>query len=523
LYDESTSQCCCLLTTIDNAPSELQKLSLRSETASEPAEARSIHRPTNATLEPPGQVANASPAQGTIGSSIASFHVIPSTVPFEVSSSDLSLPCFSMGVCQKNNGFFGREDILQQIDGFLLPGDDPHGTDASTLRSFAICGLGGMGKTELAVQYAYTRRKHFEAIFWLGADNATLLEDEFARIAARLGLEGADEKNDLAASRELVKGWLTSPGRKTSNNIEGDEVPWLLIFDNVDDMDVLSDYWPTHGHGSVLITSRDPLAKNNVYTVRDGVDLPPFSTQETVDFMQKTTQIRAQGPSLTALSQIADRIQGLPIAVKQIAAIIREFRMSYADFLKFYDREGMQRAREILSRAREGVNDSSLAIVWALDKLSPGANALLCVMSLLHPDNFPEYIVSESNTIDLPEFPSNSAEYYLARANLLQSSLVSQHEESETLSVHRLVQDTAKTLIDDDRLFSVFRAAFSLVSTQWPLNEIENTYDISRHDRCAQIFPSILKLKMGLEELFRQHPGLKVDHSIAKLLNNSGW
>jgi hypothetical protein len=70
------------------------------------------------------------------------------------------------------------------------------------LCSFAICGLAGMGETELAVEYAYSRKDNFEAVFWLGADDTQILASNFTQITRQLGLE--DGLADIAASRDVA-------------------------------------------------------------------------------------------------------------------------------------------------------------------------------------------------------------------------------------------------------------------------------------------------------------------------------
>ncbi|PVH75065.1 hypothetical protein DL98DRAFT_575303 [Cadophora sp. DSE1049] len=139
---------------------------------------------------------------------------------------------------------------------------------------YARCGMGGIGKTHIAVEYAYSRMSKYDAIFFLTADRKTILCKEFARVAIQLGLEEQSQANDLTVSCGIVKGWLSHPVRSyDSPPSPGNEASWLLIFDNVDSLDVLEDFWPTIGSGAVLITSRDSLARNPIYTANNGIDL----------------------------------------------------------------------------------------------------------------------------------------------------------------------------------------------------------------------------------------------------------
>ncbi|RSL62727.1 hypothetical protein CEP53_004673 [Fusarium sp. AF-6] len=288
-----------------------------------------------------------SPADTVAGSStVESYEVVPAVAALEVSARDPKLPCFVLGDYWRKDAFMGREDTLKIIDDHLLPeninpdkgqGSDSSSQDGSDLRSFAICGLGGIGKTELAVQYAHTRKKYFEAIFWLGADDSKILASSFANLAVQLGLEDEDSV-DVTASRDIVMGWLSRPLRQTSKPDEpGNFVNWLLIFDNVDNLDVLDDYWPKLGRGSVLITSRDPNAKQNMY-IHEGLHLPPLTNTETEVLMQKLTHplntIRNE-PHATWYSSQGDSGQGdekeAKYTARQVTVLQSSPRFSPAD------------------------------------------------------------------------------------------------------------------------------------------------------------------------------------------------
>ncbi|KAH8162522.1 hypothetical protein CIB48_g5721 [Xylaria polymorpha] len=166
------------------------------------------------------------------------------------------------------------DDILDLIDKNLLP---EHRRNVNfgegSLRSFALCGMDGIGKTQIAVEYAYSRRPQFDAIFFVTVDGKAVLSEDLARIDQQLGLEDEREANNLTVSIEIVKGWLLNPVRSyDAPPSAANEVFWLLIFDNVNDLDVLEEFWPTTGSGAVLITSRDSLAKNQIHTANNGVN-----------------------------------------------------------------------------------------------------------------------------------------------------------------------------------------------------------------------------------------------------------
>lgn len=100
----------------------------------------------------------------------------------------------------RNPGFFGQTNVLTRIDEALFPE-----SDARQLRSFVLCGLGGIGKTEIANEFVWSRKTRFNAIFWVSADTTQKLAAGFSDIARELGLEDPDSNNDPVGTREIVK------------------------------------------------------------------------------------------------------------------------------------------------------------------------------------------------------------------------------------------------------------------------------------------------------------------------------
>jgi tetratricopeptide (TPR) repeat protein len=416
---------------------------------------------------------------------------------------------------------------MECVDRVLLPSSARRDSEdaGDQLRSFAICGLGGMGKTELAAEYAYSRKDQFEAIFWLGADDAKILASNFAQIAQRLGLE--DDQSDFAASRDIAMGWLSLPLKKVAEPDTPENVAdWLVIFDNVDNLDVLSDYWPKFGRGSVLVTSRDPFAKHNLY-VEEGINLRPLSSSESEAMMQRLTHVKADTTNRNALSAIAGKLDGFPLAINQMSGVFRQLRLSYTDFLKYYNEEGIeglfdkQTERETADNAH---TIRSLATVWALDRLSKGTRALLQVICLLDPDEIPEeLLINKSASAKLDGYPTSRGDYYKARSELVASSLINQDAEHKNISLHRLIQETAKARMEPNELVAAFQAAGSLIISAWPFQSMKEHHSVARFSRCEAIFPSVLRLKDGLEPLIQASVDFPLDIGLAKLFNDTGW
>jgi len=468
-----------------------------------------------------------SPAGATGGSTTGDFEIVALTDGLEMTSCDPILPCFSLGAHQRMDSFFGRVEIMKQMDKYLLPSLEKQNVnqseqDPEQLRSFAICGLGGMGKTQLAIEYAYSRRDHFEAIFWLSADNASILAAEFANIAQRLAL--GDDSTDIAANCGVVHGWLTNPMRRTAEpDSPENKVNWLIIFDNVDNTDVLPEYWPKTGRGSVLVTSRDPWARHNDL-LESGLDLPPLSNAESEAMMQRLTHVKAEASQREALMAITEKLGGLPLAINQMSGVFRQLKLSYTYFLRYYDEEGIERLQDSNSSSSDSHKVRSFATLWALDRLAPQTTALLQVICLMDPDNISEEILmSNCNDLELENYPTTLKEYFNARKELLSSSLISVNEEKEKVSVHRLIQETAKGLMAEEELFKGFRTALRLLASVWPFQNIVEHHSVARFGKCESLFPSLLRLKDGVEVLIRGPSTFSPHIQIAHLLNDAGW
>lgn len=459
----------------------------------------------------------------TAGSTQGSIEMIPLPTSFEPIKKNPKLPCYSLDPHKPNDDFFGRQHELKLIDQTFFP--DPPPLEPSDLRSFAICGMGGMGKTQIAVEYVFTRKSRFEAIFWLHADDANVLAEQYAQIAQDLELEVAEGPGDHTASRETVKGWLSNPVRSfDSNNVDQGEVSWLLIFDNVDNLNVIQDYWPATGLGSILVTSKDPLAKTSFYTANHGINLQPLSLEETAEFIRlltkTTTAVKKED-----LASLADTLAGLPLAIVQMAGVIRRDRLSYSDFLKVYKES--KESQQILHNAgidkpRPGYNHS-LATVWALDRLSAEANGLLQLMSLMDPDRIPEMVFTDRiSDLHLAEMPSNLLGYYKARKVLTQSSLVTHNEDRGEMLVHRLLQDATKSKMSSKRYIQIFGAACQMFHDSWPFESLAKRHNTARWKQCANLFPSIARLKNVVHEISNVS-NQKPHDSFAALLNDAGW
>ena len=152
-----------------------------------------------------------------------------------------NLPCYLLAY-PENLGFRGKRQTLDRIAYALKP-------NSGQLKSYALYGLAGVGKTQLALKFAYSHLHLFKAIFWIAAETKGKLTQGLCDAAQQLGFVDSRTIVDQDSAIRDFMSWLRSCD---------DE--WLIIFDNVNDFKILTPYWPCAKSGSILTTSRDPAS-----------------------------------------------------------------------------------------------------------------------------------------------------------------------------------------------------------------------------------------------------------------------
>jgi len=220
----------------------------------------------------------------------------------------------------RNPFFTGRDKVLEDLGAAL----EKRGTAA-------LCGLGGIGKTQTAVEYAYRHRHDYRSVFWAKAEARDTLLSDFVSIAALLNLPESTAKEQEAAVG-AIKRWLeTNRG-------------WLLVLDNADDLAMARDLMPHDRQGHILLTTRAQATS----AIAERAEIEKMTPEEGALFLLRRAGIILNDQPLSAASaadrelaeQISKELGGLPLALDQAGAFIEETPSSLAEYVELYASEG---------------------------------------------------------------------------------------------------------------------------------------------------------------------------------------
>ncbi|KUL81633.1 hypothetical protein ZTR_09651 [Talaromyces verruculosus] len=357
-------------------------------------------------------------------------------IPFDIPV----IPCSS---------FLGRDNVFVIMRTYF----EKHENEGLTRRTFALCGLGGSGKTQMALHYIIRNMSKYKTgVAFLNATSLASLAADFDRLHDILKL--GESKNKINA----VRSWLSRP--------ENSE--WLLVFDNADNLDMvpIHKYLPAVNWGHVIITSRDQGIIGNI--AEEGHVLTSLMIEDAVQLLLKRSGIRQPTQSeMEEARGIAELLGSFPLALVQAGAFVRSRCRSLEEYHRLY----ITHRNDLLRfSSRLGDTDKAILTAWEinfkqLEQESPDAILLLLLFSFLEPSSIPEIVLHRGSTpqkrwgrngevtevsaedegVDerLTKVIQGDMEFDAAVEKLLSLSLISCNKESNGLrsfSIHPLVQ-----------------------------------------------------------------------------------
>ena len=376
----------------------------------------------------------------------------------------------------RNSFFTGREEVLERLHATLTIPTHP----IAISQPQAISGLGGIGKTQLVIEYAYRYRADYFAVFWVRAESADLLISDFLTIAVLLGLPEQREQDQRKIVNAVLR-WLDT------------HHDWLLILDNADHLETARPFIPSSGNGHVLLTTR----AFSTGTIAGRIELETMTVEEGMRFFLRrikstwtNTPLEGMPESVWSLTRaVVEAMDGLPLALDQAGAYIEETSTSLRDYLKLYR---LRRQRLLRTRGQDAAgHPEPVAATWSLSlekikQANPAAAELLCLLALLHPDSIPESMIVAAAVEFGPllqpvlkeEFDFNEA-----IGELHKYSLIKRDPEKKILVIHRLVQ--AVIWDDMDRETQRLWAERMVLS----INRVFPVVEFATWNTCQQYLP----------------------------------
>ncbi|KAI1802970.1 hypothetical protein F4811DRAFT_554356 [Daldinia bambusicola] len=380
----------------------------------------------------------------------------------------------------QNCRFSGRSALLSTIQNTLDPGKA-----SSSTKSVALFGMGGVGKTQVALQYVHQNVGIYDVILWIAADNIIAIGQSFREIALGLQLyEDPEEIKDPASATWKVKNWL--------NNAQ---LHWLIVFDNADDLQAIKIAWPGSSHGSILLTTRDFDIANN--PAAQCLQVESFDDTEGCMMLLKQigldSSIADNREYATAITQA---LGGLPLALSQIGGFIAQRRLALKDFLSLYERNAAK------IDARKTIKDDyehTLNTVWdvSFQKLPENSTKLLNILIFFDPDAIDEAIFLEGAQAELGietdfDFIADEMDLGDAEQSLLQAALINKAMDQPVVTVHRLVQSAAIRRLPNSDRPRYFDAVIQLLSWGFPDTWSKDVgHQIDAWKKCEKCLPHI--------------------------------
>ncbi|HEY1353656.1 MAG TPA: FxSxx-COOH system tetratricopeptide repeat protein [Ktedonobacteraceae bacterium] len=385
---------------------------------------------------------------------------------------------------QRNRFFTGREEIFTALVSALQAD-----RAAALTPPQGLSGLGGMGKTQTAVEYAYRFRAHYQALLWVRANSPAVLVSEFLRLATVLQLPARMQRDQRLVIEAVVR-WLR------------EHDGWLLIFDDVENPAHLDPFLPGTARGHILLTSRASAFGG----LAQSIPLAKMADEVGALFLLRRTEHLALGARLAEApaQQRADALRitydlaGLPLALEQAGAYIQSMGCTLA---AYHTLLGERLAEVLAERSPQAQYPATVATTWALSfekvaQAEPACPELLAALAFLYPEAVPEEILTEGH-VHLGELLGAKAADPLlwdgVIAQLLRFSLIARSADDRLFTMHRLVQ-----AVIQDRLEPAVRYLWSIrvvqaVADSFPAVQFETWPLCERYLIQAQTCASLIE------------------------------
>ncbi|MFJ6543311.1 FxSxx-COOH system tetratricopeptide repeat protein [Streptomyces sp. NPDC091385] len=350
-------------------------------------------------------------------------------------------------VPQRNRNFTGRETLLERLRERLRGG-------IAAVLPEALHGMGGVGKSQIAIEYVYRYSRDYRLIWWIPSEQESQIVQSLIELGERIGLQVGSEMSAVPAVLDALR----------RNEPYGD---WLLVFDNAEDPRTVRNYFPSAGSGSIIVTSRNSHWSTNV----SSLEVDVFTREESVALLRR----RSQNLPDEAVDHLASALGDLPLAVEQAAVWLAETGMPVQQYLEVYERN----FTELMQSDPPHDYNRSVAAAWnvslgRLRETHPAALQLLQVCAFFAPEPIEWDLFSAVRGISVPpELQSALDEpVKLGRAvrEIGRYALARIDHRQNTVLMHRLVQRVLIEQMNAQEQEQMRHAAHQLLAHADPRN-----------------------------------------------------
>lgn len=413
----------------------------------------------------------------------------------------------------ENRRFVGRDDVFEKLQSLL------ENREGSSCKRVAFTGLGGMGKTQVALKYCYRNYPNkYQYVFWITADSEVAIYAGFAKVARILNLPVTDTSKPEIVITAVIQWFQTAQKR------------WLLVFDNVDDEQLsgsgqpglILKYFPKVGDGDIIVTTRDSVANFQADTIN--FDEMRMNMNSALRLLLRNKDLTVQADH--SAQELIEELGYLPLAIDLAGACIEQDGLMPAEFLTNY--KAHRRDYLDLEKLRKTTGNQyahTVLNVWEVsfervEKRDALAVSLLRAFAFLHPDGIPvtffrehlkQILAPEECQFELGPRAVDTAIRELRSFSLVRRShgiMMKGQDGTEylapTLSIHRLVQTVILLKVEDTEKFQSCQRLVVALNEEVG-DSVDDLYDQQLQRKMTAYVPHIrhisLKFKPNSKEL----------------------
>ncbi|MFF8291478.1 FxSxx-COOH system tetratricopeptide repeat protein [Streptomyces sp. NPDC016309] len=390
------------------------------------------------------------PSGGPLVSTVPAPAQTPAQQPPAGGGGRPAMPAVWGNMPPRNVVFTGREELLVALENGLRRGP-------TAVLPHALHGMGGVGKSQLALEYVYRHAAEYQVVWWIPAERTTQIQQAFVELARRLHLPvSAEAITAVPAVLEALR---------TGNPYNS----WLLVFDNAESPAAVQEYFPSTPEGgpvgSVIVTSRNPQWN----TLAHPLEVDVFEREESIQLL------RRRNPDLSDedADMLAEILGDLPLAVEQASAWRAETGMPPAEYRRVFE----EKAAELMAVSPPTQYEKTVATAWnvSLDHVegkNAGAIQLLELCTYFAPEpvnrQFFSNSVSEPIAPELDRIFTDPIRLSRAIREISRYSLAKIDHRTNSIQMHRLVQAVLEARMTEEQRRRFRHGAHLLLAANAP-------------------------------------------------------